>query len=90
MPTPRIDEARLTVITRAYVVHSPLSRNTARPHRVQVLPRAAANERAMTQEAGMGRGNFAKGFAWTLTIEGAAVLAIYAAWHFGHLLPLHF
>lgn len=89
MPTNRINDAHLTVITRAYVVHSPLARNTARPRRMLVVPRAAEMA-AMPQEPAVAPGNVGKGLAWALTLEGAGGLAFYAVWHFWHMLPLHF
>ena len=85
-----MDEARLTVITRAYVVQSPLTKSPARPHRMQIAPRVPANQDAAAQESAADLGNLARGFAWALTLEGAAVLAIYSVWQLGHLLALHF
>ncbi len=57
---------------------------------MQVAPRVTANEAAVPQKAAEDVGNLAKGFAWALMIEGAAALAIYAVWHFWHVLQFHF
>ena len=90
MPTHRTDEARLTVITRAYVVQSPLASSAARPHRVQTAHPVISHQHAATQDAAVDPGNFGKGLAWALIIEGAAGLAIYALWQLWRLLALHF
>lgn len=83
------DRARLTVITRAFVCESPIARSAAPQRPVHTVIRVVPPGATQPEEAVAHVGKLGKGLAWTLAIECAAALFVYAIWHVWHTFQSH-
>lgn len=92
MPTHSLDHARLTIVTRSFVSSSPMRASSSpamKAAKVPVITRVIAREPQVPEQPMADTGKIGKGLAWALSLEAVAALAVYAAWHFVHVLHFH-
>lgn len=89
MPTHSLDHAHLTIVTRSFVSSSPIQASLSpemRSARVPLITRVIARGVQIPEQPVADTGKIGKGLAWALSLEAGAALAIYAVWHFVHVL----